>query len=205
MSSSEDDLPQCAGPRAVCSRVDLYARPWAERLCRCPSGRQCPSGTGTADGRTVADKNRLLKLCSPVRELPRCRFFTDVTWTVVAEADNTTQQLVHCRCPRGAVAYLVGQRSLPPATAPAPAASPRLQYSFACSPQSRLRCHRKEPCRLFTVRKRQGLVDEANVSTLCQCPLGHECPVHHTDRDVVQSHAYPRDAFRVYSGYCTPR
>lgn len=71
-----------------------------------------------------------------------------------------------------------------------------------CSRPQRLRCQRKEPCRLFTVRKRQELLDEVNTNTLCQCPHGHVCPRHHTDPGVIAGKSYTEEAIKTYSGYC---
>lgn len=73
--------------------------------------------------------------------------------------------------------------------------------SLCFNPQ-RLRCQRKEPCRLFTVRKRQELLDEVNTSTLCQCPHGHTCPRHHKDAGVIVGKSYTEEAIKTYSGYC---
>ncbi|XP_029828632.2 protein giant-lens [Ixodes scapularis] len=188
---SEADLPEC-GPRAVCNRVDTYGTPWVERQCRCPNDAPCPRGLDADDGYTVRDKWRLLKTCEPVRDLPRCRYFRDAVWTVEASPGNgTMRQTVHCLCPGPSVAYIFKHR---------PQNDPRtpLRYTFACSPISRLRCQRKEPCRLFTVRKRPG-VEEVNASTLCQCPRGWRCPSKHTD--AVPGARY--DRVRTYSAYCT--
>lgn len=69
----------------------------------------------------------------------------------------------------------------------------------------RLRCQRKEPCRLFTVRKRMELLDEVNTNTLCQCPHNHYCPTHHTDPGTVQGKSYVEENIRTYSGYCFPK
>jgi hypothetical protein len=71
-----------------------------------------------------------------------------------------------------------------------------------CFHPQRLRCQRKEPCRLFTVRKRQELLDEVNTSTLCQCPHGHTCPRHHRDAGVIVGKSYTEEAIKTYSGYC---
>ena len=84
-------------------------------------------------------------MCDPVKKLPKCRYFRDVTWTLVSgagSAGNATEQVVHCHCPRGSVAYLVKRQAFTEAgDAPqhldaAPLAAPRFKYSFACSPQS---------------------------------------------------------------------
>ncbi|KAH6939066.1 hypothetical protein HPB50_015708 [Hyalomma asiaticum] len=196
--NSESELPEC-GPRAVCNRVDTYGTPWVERQCRCPGGQSCPRSLDAHDGHTVRDKWRLLKLCEPVDDLPRCRYFRDAAWTVQASPSNgTMQQTVHCRCPRGSVAYIFKHRQ-PQLKGSNPLATPAvLRYAFACSPLSRLRCQRKEPCRLFTVRKRPD-VEEVNASTLCQCPRGWHCPAKHTE--AVPGPRY--DRVRTYSAYCT--
>lgn len=68
----------------------------------------------------------------------------------------------------------------------------------------RLRCQRKEPCKLFTVRKRQEFLDEVNTNPLCQCPRNHRCPRHHTDAGVLLGKSYIEDNIRTYSGYCMP-
>ena len=66
-----------------------------------------------------------------------------------------------------------------------------------------IRCRRKEPCRLFTVRKRFP-VEEVTTSTLCQCPPKTSCPTHHTDAFVISDFdsLRPRDGTRTYSGFC---
>lgn len=81
VQTSESELPEC-GPRTVCNRVDTYGSPWVERQCRCPGGQACPRSLDAHDGHTVRDKWRLLKLCEPVGDLPRCRYFRDAAWTV---------------------------------------------------------------------------------------------------------------------------
>ncbi|KAL0270764.1 UNVERIFIED_CONTAM: hypothetical protein PYX00_008063 [Menopon gallinae] len=197
IGDSEEDLPICS-PRAVCSKVDLYQQPWIERQCRCPGPHQCPSGLGPHDGHTLTDKTRQFKLCEPVKKLPKCRFFRDMTWSLISNADNVTEQIVHCHCPRGSVAYLIKRQAFQVNSGIG------YKYSFACSPQSRLRCQRKEPCRLFTVRKRQERLEEVNTNTLCQCPHAHRCPKHHTDPGVLTGKSYVEEAIRTYSGYCMP-
>lgn len=196
VGNHEDELPECS-PWAVCSKVDLYETPWVERQCRCPGRQSCPSQLSATDGHTITDKTRQFKLCEPVKKLPKCRYFRDITWTLASGADNVTEQIVHCHCPRGAVAYLIKRQAVQ-----APHGLLGYRYSFACSPQSRLRCQRKEPCRLFTVRKRQELLDEVNTSTLCQCPHGHTCPRHHRDAGVIVGKSYTEEAIKTYSGYC---
>ncbi|KAF6210929.1 hypothetical protein GE061_014041, partial [Apolygus lucorum] len=135
-------------------------------------------------------------LCEPVKKLPKCRYFRDITWSLRTGADNITSQVVRCHCPKGSVAYLIKRQ---------PIEGPQgigYLYSFACSPQSRLRCQRKEPCRLFTVRKRMELLDEVNTNTICQCPHNHHCPKHHTHPGVLQGKSYAEENIRTYSGYC---
>lgn len=65
----------------------------------------------------------------------------------------------------------------------------------------RLRCQRKEPCRLFTVRKKETHF-EVNTNTLCQCPHGHSCPKHHMEPGVIPGKSYTDDGIRTFSGYC---
>ncbi|XP_046678881.1 protein giant-lens [Homalodisca vitripennis] len=199
VGESEEELPVCR-PWSVCSKVDMYESPWIERQCRCPGANKCSSSLSSNDGHTLSDKTRHFKLCEPVKKLSKCRYFRDITWTLTSGPDNVTQQLVHCHCPRGAVAYLIKQQAFQNRDGQI-----GYQYSFACSPQSRLRCQRKEPCRLFTVRKRLELLDEVNTNTLCQCPHNHYCPTHHTDPGTVQGKSYVEENIRTYSGYCFPK
>lgn len=66
----------------------------------------------------------------------------------------------------------------------------------------KLKCQRKDPCKLFTVRKRQEQVDEVNTNALCQCASGYRCPKLHTDIGVILGRNYVEDNIRTYSGYC---
>lgn len=54
------------------------------------------------------------------------------------------------------------------------------------------------------MRKRQELLDEVNINTLCQCPHAHRCPRHHTDYGVIDGKSYIEESIRTYSGYCIP-
>ncbi|KAK4297251.1 hypothetical protein Pmani_030315, partial [Petrolisthes manimaculis] len=155
----------------------------------------CSNTLDHNDGHTITDKTRQFKTCEPVRKLPRCRYFRDVTWTFITYPDNVTQQVMHCVCPRHAVAYIIKRQAYHSSRGLG------FQYSFACSPQSKLRCQRKEPCRLFTVKKRPQFED-VNTNTLCQCPHSHTCPAHHTDPGVIPGKTYTEDSIRTYSGYC---
>ena len=71
-------------------------------------------------------------MCEPAKKLKRCKYFRDITWTYVTYPDrqNSTQQLMHCRCPKNSVAYLIKRHAFqtPKGTG--------YQYSFACSPQT---------------------------------------------------------------------
>ena len=94
-----------------------------------------PSGYITKFNIIVTDIiNRLisLQMCEPAKKLKRCKYFRDVTWTYVTYPDqkNSTQQLMHCRCPKNSVAYLIKRHAFqtPKGTG--------YQYSFACSPQT---------------------------------------------------------------------
>ncbi|KMQ88963.1 giant-lens protein, partial [Lasius niger] len=200
---SEKELPECADRSEVCSKVDLYGAPWVERQCRCPNGRACPSSLHGDDGYTIVDKTRRYKLCEPVKRLPICRYFKDITWTLAPGGGpaNATVQRVHCRCRPGSVPYLV--RRQPHRS---PDGNQGFIYAFACSPQSRLRCQHKEPCRLFTVRKRRNSqLEEVNASPLCQCPGGHRCPRRHTDPGSSPARSYAGVLeIKTYSGYCIP-
>ncbi|XP_027233686.1 protein giant-lens [Penaeus vannamei] len=191
---SEEDLPVCS-PWSVCNKVDTYDTPRVERQCRCPSGQTCSASLTPSDGHTITDKNRQFKLCEPIKKLPKCRYFRDVTWTFITYPDNVTQQIMHCACPKNSVAYIIKRHAFQTEQGLG------FQYSFACSPQSRLRCQRKEPCRLFTVKKRPQF-EEVNTNTLCQCPHGHRCPRHHMDPGVIPGKTYTEDSIRTYSGYC---
>nr|XP_053655596.1 protein giant-lens-like [Cherax quadricarinatus] len=191
---SESDIPVCSS-WSVCNKVDTYGSPRIERQCRCTKPRVCSTSLSPSDGFTLTDKNRQYKVCEPVSNLPRCRYFRDVTWTYITYPDNITQQVIHCLCPRNAVAYIIKRQAYKSQQGLG------FQYSFACSPHSRLRCQRKEPCRLFTVKKRPQF-EEVNTNTLCVCPHGHQCPLHHMDPGVVPGKTYTEDYIRTYSGYC---
>ncbi|ALC43986.1 aos [Drosophila busckii] len=156
----------------------------------------CPSSLGVEDGHTIADKTRHYKLCQPVHKLPVCKHFRDYTWTLTTAAElNVTEQIVHCRCPKNSVTYLTKREPVAPGSA-------AYRYLFACSPLTRLRCQRKQPCKLFTVRKRQEFLDEVNINSLCQCPKGHRCPSHHTQSGVIAGESFLEDNIQTYSGYC---
>ena len=68
----------------------------------------------------------------------------------------------------------------------------------------KLKCGRKEPCRLFSVKQSEqhSAVAEATLSSLCSCPHGHRCPRHHTDTGVVPGRVYTDQTVRTYTGYC---
>lgn len=193
----EEDLPVCS-PYSVCGKIDTYGQPWMEKMCRCGEGSQCSTSTHTHDGHTVHDRNKQYKVCEPVKKLKKCRYFRDVTWTNIQYPDNTSQQILHCRCPKNSVAYLVKRHAYNTDTGVG------YQYSFACSPQTKLKCQRKEPCRLFSVKKSSSHaeVDEVTMSSLCSCPHNHRCPKHHLDHGVVPGRVYNNDDVRTYSGYC---
>ena len=74
----------------------------------------------------------LFQMCEPVRKLPRCRYFRDITWTLVTKGDNLTQQIVHCTCPRDSVAYMIRRQAYHTEEDD----QIGFKYSFACSPQS---------------------------------------------------------------------
>ncbi|CAH1377735.1 hypothetical protein MTP99_019148 [Tenebrio molitor] len=198
IGTSDSDLPEC-GPRAICNKIDMYDIPWIEKQCRCSEGRTCPLELQTDDGFTMADKTRQYKLCESVKKIPKCRFFRDTTWTITLYTNNVTEQIVHCHCPKNSMTYLTKRQALH-----LPSGQIAFQYHFSCSPQARLRCQRKEPCRLFTVRKRQEFLDEVNVNSLCQCPHAHRCPRHHMDYGVIAGKSYTEEAIKTYSGYCLP-
>ena len=62
--------------------------------------------------------------------LKKCKYFRDVTWTYISYPDNSTQQIMHCRCPKNSVAYLIKRHAYQTVTGTG------YQYSFACSPQT---------------------------------------------------------------------
>ena len=68
----------------------------------------------------------------------------------------------------------------------------------------RMKCQKKEPCRLFTVRKdvSRPEAESANLSSLCACPKHKRCPKHHLDAGVIPSVMYSDSEFRTYAGYC---
>ena len=68
----------------------------------------------------------------------------------------------------------------------------------------KLKCQRKEPCRLFSVRKNyeRPTADEVNTSQLCECPHRKKCPKHHLDVGVIPGKIYSDDSMRTYSAYC---
>jgi len=184
-------------PFSVCGKLDTYGTPWMERQCRCPSS-QCSTSPFIRDGHSVHDRTKQYKICEPVKKLKRCKYFRDVTWTNIVYPDNSTQQVMHCRCPKNSVAYLVKRHAYQTE------AGLGYQFSFACSPQTKLKCQRKEPCRLFSVKKTPSRpeVEEVTMSSLCSCPHNHRCPKHHLDVGVVPGRVYSEDAVRTYSGYC---
>ncbi|XP_066940193.1 protein giant-lens [Macrobrachium rosenbergii] len=191
---TEEELPVCS-PWTVCNKIDIYDTPRIERQCRCPGSEICSSALLPSDGHTITDKTKHFKICESTKKLPKCRYFRDVTWTFITYPNNATQQIMHCVCPKNSVAYIIKRQAYQTDQGFG------FQYSFACSPQSRLRCQRKEPCRLFTVKKRPQF-EEVNTNTLCQCPHAHHCPKHHKDPGVIPGKAYTEDSLRTYSGYC---
>ena len=77
--------------------------------------------------------------------------------------------------------------------------------SYKFSILQKLRCQRKEPCRLFSVRKNADhpvKKELVNTSSLCQCPHRKKCPRHHLDVGVIPGKVYSEDSLRTYSAYC---
>ncbi|GFQ81049.1 protein giant-lens [Trichonephila clavata] len=194
--TGESEMPQCER-WSVCSRVDTYSRPWVERLCTCRNGQSCSTSLRSNDGHTVTDRTRQYKVCESVDTLPTCRFFKDITWTHITSADNKFQQRIHCKCPENSTTYISGH------DVKNTSQGMLYYYHFSCSPESGMRCRRKEPCRLFTVRKRFP-VEEVTTSTLCRCPPKTSCPSHHTEPFVLADFDAnrPKDGTRTYSGFC---
>ncbi|XP_022252181.1 protein giant-lens-like [Limulus polyphemus] len=193
--NSEEDLPEC-GQWSVCNRVDTYSTPWVERRCRCPGKKSCSLSLDDQDGHTVVSKTRQYKVCESVRKLPICKYIRDVTWTYVENPDNSTEQTIHCVCPKKSSPYIIKRHSYSTSKGTAH------RYSFACSPQTSLLCQRKEPCRLFSVRKRSE-VEDVNTDILCHCPHSYTCPDNHKDSPVILEPSYHGSQTRTYSGYCT--
>ena len=71
-----------------------------------------------------------VQICEPVKTLRKCKYFRDVTWTYIMYPDNTTQQVMHCKCPHNSVAYLIKRHAYQSVSGTG------YQYSFACSPQT---------------------------------------------------------------------
>jgi protein giant-lens (argos) len=78
--------------------------------------------------------------CEPVKKLPKCRFFRDITWTFINYPDNSTQQIMHCLCPKNSVAYIIKRQAYQSDQGVG------YQYSFACSPQSVSHLHNLGLC-----------------------------------------------------------
>ena len=146
LQDSEADLPLCS-PFSVCGKLDTYGSPWLERQCRCGTASPpCSTSTHIHDGHTVHDRTKQykvvtaargdlsfifgLQVCEPVKKLKKCRYFRDTTWTNILYPDNSTQQVLHCRCPRNSVAYLVKRHAYQTDQGLG------YQFSFACSPQT---------------------------------------------------------------------
>ena len=70
------------------------------------------------------------QICEPVKSLKKCKYFRDVTWTYIQYPDNSTQQVMHCRCPKNSVAYLTRRHAYQTVSGIG------YQYSFACNPQT---------------------------------------------------------------------
>ncbi|KAF8791821.1 Protein giant-lens like protein [Argiope bruennichi] len=104
----------------------------------------------------LVDRTRQYKVCEKVDTLPTCRFFKDITWTHITSADNKFQQRVHCKCPENSTTYISGH------DVKTTSQGVLYYYHFSCSPESGMRCRRKEPCRLFTVRKRYPVRSDPN-------------------------------------------
>ncbi|GIY66081.1 protein giant-lens [Caerostris darwini] len=192
----ESEIPQC-DQWSVCNRLDTYSRPWVERLCTCRNGQTCSTSLRPDDGHTLVDKARQYKVCESVDHLPTCRFFKDITWTHIMTSDKKFQQKIHCKCPENSTTYISGH------DVRTTTQGLKYYFHFSCSPESGMRCRRKEPCRLFTVRKRFP-VEEVTTSTLCRCPPKTSCPAHHTEPYVLADFDAnrPRDGTRTYSGFC---
>lgn len=205
--SSDAELPTCS-PNAVCNKVDTYGRPWLEKQCQCGKGfNPCSESTHHRDGFTFMHGSRQYKTCEPVKQYKKCRYFRDVTYSLFNHPDNRTEQIQHCRCPKNSSPYLVKRQAFQTEDGVG------VQYNFACSPQTKIRCKRKEPCRLFSVKDSskddEKQSPEVNISTLCECPRKRSCPAHHSDVGSIPGAAFSHspaeeseDSYRTYTGYC---
>ena len=161
----------------VCNKVDTYSTPWVEKQCRCPENSSpCSESLSSDDGHTIVEKTRQYKVslskptakvcqskltmcipqtqtCEPVRKLPTCRYFRDITWTITTtssksehslnsllgsgsghyhhESENITRQEVKCVCPANSVAYIFKHQVYK-----APDGQLGYRYHFACSPET---------------------------------------------------------------------
>ena len=67
--TSDEELPVCS-PNSVCNKIDTYATPYVDKLCRCPassssSGRRsttCSTSTHARDGHTISDRTKQFKV-----------------------------------------------------------------------------------------------------------------------------------------------
>ncbi|KAH9422630.1 hypothetical protein DERP_003307 [Dermatophagoides pteronyssinus] len=227
---SDNDLPECE-LNQVCNKIDTYSTPWIQKSCRCHREQSpCSLSLNPNDGYTIIEKNKQYKLCEPIvtKKLPTCRYFRDITWTITTTIstrsssssssvkepehqqestyhhnENITKQEIKCLCPTNSEAYILKHHVYKMANGEL-----GYRYYFACSPETKLRCKRKEPCRLFTIRKGiKSSVESVTMNTLCQCSNGFECPNNH--RQTISSSImigtnYPIDNIRTYSGYCYP-
>lgn len=185
--SKEDELRDC-DPYSVCNKIDTFnsQEPWLERQCRCKNS-QCSMSLDARDGKTIrVDKNKQLKLCESTKDLPTCAYFNDITWTLIKHStDNSISQHVHCKCPTNSVAYLRDHRSLNTSQQQLTNDNNKLNnqndyiYLFACSPETRLKCQPKEPCKLYSVRKLPFNIEDITTNILCQCRRGYSCPDHY--------------------------
>ena len=78
-----------------------------------------------------------------MKRLKKCKYFRDVTYSIIGYPDNTTQQVMHCRCPRNAVVYLHKTEAFQ-----APDGGEGQQFNFVCSPP-----HVSELCQLASLRE----------------------------------------------------
>jgi hypothetical protein len=81
---------------------------------------------------TIMDFEKSFQICEPVRKLPKCKYFRDVTWTLTTKKNDTlVNQVVNCICPKDSVAYMIKRQAFTESDD-----SIGFKYSFACSPQS---------------------------------------------------------------------
>ncbi|XP_063981839.1 kappa-scoloptoxin(11)-Ssd1b-like [Diachasmimorpha longicaudata] len=183
--AGEKTLPKCR-PHDACNI--LYKRFWTddivERLCKCPSGDECP-WTDEFDNHTMSINNRsFLKFCEPLNHKNICK--PRKTAAVVrGEVNENHQNLtahrvrVNCYCPNTHFWHVQKYDY-----------NDNIVYQhFRCSKQRM--CWSYEFC---------GLVRNDLYSTYyrCSCPTGNLCINRDKELETVQEFLYSGDAINAY-------